>query len=218
MHPPHPSLVKKTIERMVQRYKPLDLSGPWSFVDAEPEEARLVLDVLLDTFDWTGGRVWLTRDLARWIVRVRTASPDIPAPWAYAFGLAYRLLNEQEDGRHLDLALAATPWIEGRWSHEQWERVIDASPAPEKLHTLLMLGAYETRPDGENVRFRWLPPFEPWMTSSSSLKRVIVDGSRGQRQLSRIPEDPTISKRSESGDWITIVAPDSRLTAESSQK
>jgi hypothetical protein len=213
-HPNSP-LSQKTIERRVRELRSTDLSAPWSLSGADPDDARLVLDVLLDTFDWTGGRVWLTHNLANWVVKVRTASPTIPLAWAYAFALAYQSLQEQEDARHLDLALAAMPWVEGRWSHEQWERVIDASLAPEKLHTLLSLGAYEIGPEGDYARFRWLPPFEPWMTGSSSLKRVIVNGPPGQRERAWIEERPTIYKKSASGEWLTVVAPDSRLTAKS---
>jgi hypothetical protein len=210
---PNPSLVKRTVERTIQRLKPLDLSGPWSLVDARPEDARLVLDVLQYTFDWTGGRVWLTKDLAKWVAHVRAASPSISLVWTYAFALAYRALGEQEDGRHLDLALASTPWVVDKWSFEQWMRLIDAGPSPEKIDKLLYIGGYETDSKGELVHFRWLPPFEPAITIRDvDLVKFVVSGPPGHREQRWLSGASGIEKETATGEFAPLAAPMTGLT------
>lgn len=106
----------RTIQRMVKELDGAepDTSGPWSFTDAEPDEARRVLDVAAFVVDATDGRLWLTRELAGWVSRVRQASPCVPPAWAYALARAYRTLSKQppanQDARPLDTVLAAEPW------------------------------------------------------------------------------------------------------------
>ena len=58
------------IQRMVGKLVPHDESGPWSLRDATPDEARVELEVLVDMFERTEGRVWLTKEVARWIVKI----------------------------------------------------------------------------------------------------------------------------------------------------
>src|SRR4051812_6752505 len=50
---------KSTIDRLVDRLRPTDPSGPWSFADAsdaDPDKARLVLDVVVAIFRASEGR------------------------------------------------------------------------------------------------------------------------------------------------------------------
>ena len=183
LNDPHPALAERTIQRRVSALKHQDSSDPWSLVGADPEVARLVLDVLLDTFVWTDGRVWLTREVARWVACVRLVSPTIPLAWAYLFGLQYQRCGEDDDCRHLDLLLAATPWDADRWTFEQWMVFVDLSPAPERILSLLLLGAYEIGPGGEHMRFRWIPPYHHWLTAETpQLATFRVVGQRGQRE------------------------------------
>src|SRR5215207_5352635 len=62
---------ESTISRMVERLKPADVSGPWSLAEEEnPENADLVLEVLAQVYDRTNGRVWLTKAVAGWVIRL----------------------------------------------------------------------------------------------------------------------------------------------------
>jgi hypothetical protein len=185
---PHSPLTQRTVQRRVSALKRRDTSGPWSFTDADPDEARLVLDVLLDTHQWTDGRVWLSKEVAHWVTRVRSASPAIPLAWAYLFGLHYQRCAEHEDCRYLDLLLAAMPWEADRWTFEQWMHFIDMSPAPEKLLSLLLLGAYEIGPGGEYMKLRWMPHYDHWLTAKTPpLATFHVVGPPGQRQREWLP-------------------------------
>jgi hypothetical protein len=218
--PPNPPLELRTIYRRVKELRSTDLSAPWFLTTADPEDARLVLDVVFDTFDWTGGRVWLSQNLANRVVMVRTASPAIPLAWAYAFALAYQLLGEQDDSRNLDLLLAATPWVADRFSFDQWMRLIDASPSPQhqKTHQLLLVGAYEIGPDNVLSGLRWLPPFEPWITmSNSSLKRFVLTGLPGQRERAWLSSDSGIHMERELGEDVMLAPAERRLTGQLSE-
>jgi hypothetical protein len=109
---PHPTFHPRTIERMVQKLKVSDESGPWSLAEAEtPEDAQLLLDVVLHIPLWTQGRVWISKDLAKWILRVRKASPTVPIDWAYRLARRYQARHAAgEDTRYLDLILASQSW------------------------------------------------------------------------------------------------------------
>lgn len=112
---PNPDLGRRTIERMVRDAKPLDPSGPWSFAAADPEEARLVLDVVVWVFHWSKGRTWLTNEVTSWVARVREAAPGVPTNWAYHLAIAYQgATQRRQDSRSLDVVLAVKPWeVEG---------------------------------------------------------------------------------------------------------
>jgi hypothetical protein len=106
---PHPELHKRTIERMVRRLTPEDTSDPWSAMD-EPEQARFVLDVAAYVFNMSQSRVWLTKNLAQWIARVRTVDPETPPHFAYVLARSYQSARTVEEFRNLDLELDAKPW------------------------------------------------------------------------------------------------------------
>jgi hypothetical protein len=110
---PRPKLSKRTVERMVRAVAPDDPSGPWSLHDAETETAAHVLDVLRYVFVNTEGRVWLTKDVARYVATIREVCPSAPPQLVYAFARRYQALGEDDDGRFVDLvlaALAASDW------------------------------------------------------------------------------------------------------------
>jgi hypothetical protein len=105
------SVSEKTVARRIQELTPADSSPPWLFADADPEEARVALDVVVEVFTSTNGRVWQSRDHVAEVARLRKAVPGIPSLWADNLATAYRLCNEQRrDSRHLDLALALKAW------------------------------------------------------------------------------------------------------------
>jgi hypothetical protein len=105
---------KSTIDRLVDKLKPEDPSGPWSSAEADsesPGDARLVLDVVASIFHSTDGRVWPSKAHVAEIARLRRAVPDIPWDWAHGLARAFRLCREQgRDSRHLDIALGERPW------------------------------------------------------------------------------------------------------------
>jgi hypothetical protein len=109
---------------MVREAVPLDESGPWSFADAsgaDPDKARLVLDVVVAIFRASEGRVWLTNSLADWVARIRTVSPTVPPGMAYALAFSYRSFRSQnKDTRCLDIVLATKFW-ERRGVVNLWE-------------------------------------------------------------------------------------------------
>src|SRR4051812_24752285 len=72
----------RTIQRWMKAYRPADPSNPWSFADADPEEARLALDIVIHVIDTTDGRLRPTKSDVGWFARIRAADPDIPARWA----------------------------------------------------------------------------------------------------------------------------------------
>jgi hypothetical protein len=99
---------EKTIQRMVKDYTPEDPSGPWSFAESTGEEARLILPVLAAVLEQTAGDGGaISRDIAAWIVRIRTAAPTLP-PWdAYGYAILYRAAAaHKRDTRELDRRLA----------------------------------------------------------------------------------------------------------------
>lgn len=106
---PMPTL--RTIQRMVKEIAPPDLSEEWSLADAEPEDARFVLDLLAVLTRVSEGRTTLSRAMAEWALKVRKAAPSLPIYRTYEFAMEYRRQMEQrESTRDLDLFLALTPW------------------------------------------------------------------------------------------------------------
>ncbi len=101
----------RAIQRFVKKLAPPDPSGEWSFVDAEPEDARLVLDVLAEITARTNGQARITCATAEWIIKIRKAAPSISPLEAYQFAKEYRAREDRRiDTRDLDLMLAFAPW------------------------------------------------------------------------------------------------------------
>jgi hypothetical protein len=75
---------------------PDDDDSSWSLLHGDPEEARLALPVMREmNRPGSGGTLgWnLSKDLVRWIARVRTADPDIPLREAFFQALRYLQLE-----------------------------------------------------------------------------------------------------------------------------
>ncbi len=108
------SISERTIRDRINRLRPPDTSGPWSMADADPEDAALVLPVLAEAIEWSGGHSRrFSKAVARWIVKVRVAAPDLPVSWALNVAEAYRAAEERSDGEELeslDQMLAFAPW------------------------------------------------------------------------------------------------------------
>lgn len=118
----------KTVQRRAKEYAVPDASGPWGLADTDdPDAAALVLEVLPELVWRTQGRVrHITRDRAKWIVRIRRAAPSI-SPWAaYQLAMEYqRRANSNEGTVDLDLYLAFGPW-ENQEREQLWRRAVGA--------------------------------------------------------------------------------------------
>src|SRR5690349_9875761 len=69
---------KRTVERIVQRLQPRDLSAPWSFFDHSGDDARIILDALAAVIYQSEGRVKaLTQVEAELVVKIWHVAPDI---------------------------------------------------------------------------------------------------------------------------------------------
>ena len=100
---------EKTVARRIREFTPHDESGPWSLANADPDEARIILDVLALALD---GRSWPTRAMAQWIAHVKTVAPDIPSYWALSLAQGYHACRDDNYKyiRYLDMVLILRPW------------------------------------------------------------------------------------------------------------
>jgi len=123
---PMPTL--RTIQRMVKEIAPPDLSGEWSLVDAEPEDARLILDTFAEAAAHTAGRSFISKGTADWVVRVRRAAPTLPPYDAFVVAREYRRATDTRDSKHiraLDALLAFKPW-ESVEAADRYEALLSA--------------------------------------------------------------------------------------------
>jgi len=101
----------RTIQRIVADVK--DVSPEWSIATADPADLPLVVGVLPELVEQTGGRrLAFTTSEAAWVARVRRAAPDLAAKWALWLA-AYKYLTrdqKKEPTTDLDLLLAFAPW------------------------------------------------------------------------------------------------------------
>lgn len=126
----------KTVQRRVKEYAAPDTSGVWSLADAEPEDARLVLEVYAEVVARTAGRAWITRALADWIVRVRRAAPSLPPYNVYVVAREYRRAAAKQDTKHiraLDAFLAFHPWESGE-SADRYEALLAAGIVGQPIY------------------------------------------------------------------------------------
>jgi hypothetical protein len=134
----------RTVQRKVRAARGRDAGTRWCFAEADPEDARLVLPVLAALLEKTQGRVWLTKDTADWIVRLKTAAPTLPDDYStYIYARTY-----QRDGEKvlwLDRFLAFRPWesndayaryqkVEAEVAASGFERLLGLSPPPEPIY------------------------------------------------------------------------------------
>ena len=131
----------RTIQRRVNELTPRDSSGAWRVQEEDPDDARLVLDVLAAVVVETMGETrQLTKTEADRVLRVRKAAPTA-SPWEA--WLIARLYMARESGGEettdLDCVLAFEPWQSGKRSQQYFEAVQAGwiPTAPGVLRTLL---------------------------------------------------------------------------------
>ena len=96
----------RTVQRMVDVFSPKDPvdEDTWTWRDAEPGEAQAVLESLGLAITRTRGSIAsVSREQAAWIVKVRSAVPQMPAGAAWWFAAEYVTAR---DATHLDASLA----------------------------------------------------------------------------------------------------------------
>jgi hypothetical protein len=104
--------VLRTIQRIHKRAQPSYDSEPWAVEDADPSDARVVLDYLADAVEVTTGRVAeITRGEAEWVARLRALGSPLPFPELRRLISTYRdRLERGIDTGDLDAFLAYQPW------------------------------------------------------------------------------------------------------------
>jgi len=113
----------RTVERVAARAVPPDTSGWWSLADGDADDAALILPVLGEAIEQSGGR-WqrFGKDLAAWVVKVSVAAPDIPPLWAFSVAQAYRSRQKDEEAvAALDQMLGFAPW-QGKAQYHRYLR------------------------------------------------------------------------------------------------
>jgi len=113
LHPntPRPSL--RTVQDIVREFRPPDPSSKWSVAEAEGDEARLVLPVMVQiALRSKQRRLHVTNGEADWIIRVRRAVPELD-PWrVYQLARMYMVMQARKqptDTLDLLLGLYLTP-------------------------------------------------------------------------------------------------------------
>ena len=160
---------EKTIARRIREYTPADESGPWSVLDADPEEARRIIPVFKHAFGQTFGRVWISRATAGWVNRV-CAVANPPDAWAWSFAVAYQWATaRQEETRCLDLLLMYRVWERGA-SKTPEEYLQNA----ERLKDLQQF-CQEVSPGTWETQWADLQGFLPWEAFSIQLPPLAED-------------------------------------------
>lgn len=122
----------RTVQRIAKEFVPSDESGPWTFNEADPDDAALVLPVLAEVIERTKGhRTEMTRAVAEKVARIRRVAPDLHLWVAYSLAVAY-LAKEGTKTDDLDAFLAFAPWrgdenmkrhqhaVQEGWVSETW--------------------------------------------------------------------------------------------------
>lgn len=102
----------RTVQRIAAEVNLPDGSGTWHPIQADPEEAALVLPVLARVIEVSKGKIReFTNDQARYIARVRLMVPDLPLYAAFQAAESYQhLLSRGTTTNDLDAFLAFAPW------------------------------------------------------------------------------------------------------------
>jgi len=101
----------QSVAKQARQQEPPEPVGPWTLNDCDPEDVRLIRDVLALAIGPYPRPWWPSRALVQQVIRVRQAAPDIPADWALNVARAYRtLFANGEDARQLDMILVLRPW------------------------------------------------------------------------------------------------------------
>lgn len=122
----------RTIQYMAKEARPAP-GEPWSVTDQSTadEELELVLDVVRELASSEGDPGWLTRDEARWIIRLRTADSHLPPLTSLALARLYiARAAESRTTYDLDAVLALAPW-RGELYRDLYETAVRKRRVPD---------------------------------------------------------------------------------------
>ena len=103
---------KRTVERAVSDIRTADKSDPWKITDNDPEDARLLLDLLgTVSFRRYYRERQITKNEANWVITIIKLAPDLTAMRTYVLSNLYRIRTDKEAStEELDAYLAISPW------------------------------------------------------------------------------------------------------------
>lgn len=199
---PHPLISESTVVRRVKQLKTTDESGPWSAIDAYPEEARLILEVAAEVYRQTEGRVWLTNEVARLVAQVRALAPSAPILWAHGLARAYLISKARKlETRGLDLTLAMEPWKDREraiaWSQTLRETLVSDADWPGGATGILTLIALLPIPEWADENSQWAGFFWSRAVGVMDYRKLSTqydddDSSLVDSNLTAEPEDTPI--------------------------
>jgi len=103
--------VLRTVERVVEDAWIRDKTGPWSITDCQPEDSRIILDVLADVIFGLGAKRVFTKAEAAWILRIRKLAPDLSSVAVLDLALSYISAEGRGESTEMhDWYLAFKPW------------------------------------------------------------------------------------------------------------
>ena len=126
----------RTIRRRVKAVRSSDTSGRWSMVDCEPEDARIVLDVLAGCMEnhstMIGNSNYFTINQAEWVIKLSKAAPGANARIIATLVHLYmsRVAKGIVDNSDLDAYLAFKPWHSSD-SMRLYKRTVSRGFVPE---------------------------------------------------------------------------------------
>ena len=142
-----PSL--RSVQRIFRDALPKSGPEPWRLQDSEGQEAALILPVIGALMASTKGRfLYITQDLAKWIVRVRQVAADLhPLNSAYVAVEYLRLAEEEEESTRrgrtgaaayarrittlLDVWLGYAPW-RSKARAASYQKILDAEERADR--------------------------------------------------------------------------------------
>lgn len=145
-----PSL--RTIQAIAREAAPRDPAEWWSAATAPVDEARVILPILGELLERTGGRYRrVRRRHAHWVAKVLAWAPDIPPATAFALGWAYARAQQADEAtdsldRYISLGLWRDPDQQVRAFREGWVDVIVWDPPVAKIAGVGSLELLAERP------------------------------------------------------------------------
>jgi hypothetical protein len=128
--------VLRTVQDMVTEARTNVPSEPWEFAAAEPDEIAQITPVWAVALE---NGTCLTRKDAEWIVRIRSAAPDLPPDdvWAIAGLYSMEVHPETQPLRDsLDAFLAFAPWRDVDHA-ERFYQAVNSGRIPSPAYSLL---------------------------------------------------------------------------------
>ena len=124
---------ERTVQDIVRGLAaPRDESGRWTFNEADPDDAALILPVLAAVIQETEGRrTYFTRAQAEFIGRIRRLAPELDGFRVYRLARLYLFFEARgEPARDVEAFLAFAPW-RSEEQREAYQRALENEWIPE---------------------------------------------------------------------------------------